>query len=93
MLRLSCPTGCQGFIRRPHALRAQPIRCGNCRAWLAAPEQAEDGSLVYAILLARPGEALPEPRSSGRGRRWWRAVVAVAALAVALLFAALELRR
>jgi hypothetical protein len=71
VIRLRCPTGCAGFIRRPHALRARPVRCGNCRAWLAAKPEVEDGALVEAVLVARPGEPLAPPRVP-----WWRRVFA-----------------
>jgi hypothetical protein len=67
VIRLLCPTGCAGFIRRPHALRAEPVRCGNCRAWLAATAEVEDGAVAAAVLLARPGEPWPPPRLP-----WWR---------------------
>ncbi len=67
MIRLVCPTGCPGFIRRPHALRAAAVRCANCRAWLAAAPEVEDGAVAHAVLLARPGEPWPPRRLP-----WWR---------------------
>jgi hypothetical protein len=67
VIRLACPTGCAGTIGRPYTLRATPFRCPNCRAWLAAAPELEDGALAEGVLVARPGEVWPPPRLP-----WWR---------------------
>jgi hypothetical protein len=82
MLRLACPTGCAGFVRRPYPRRTEPVRCPNCRAWLAAPERAEDGGLSQAILLASPGRGLPS--AMPRPRRPRRVLVAAILVAAGL---------
>ena len=80
MIRLRCPTGCAGRLQRPFARRAEPVRCPNCRAWLAAPAGVEDGSLVDAVLLAAPGAPLVTA-APGRRLGW----LLVAAVVLALL--------
>ena len=79
--RLRCPTGCAGRLQRPFARRAEPVRCPNCRAWLAAPASAEDGTLVEALLLAAPGAPLATAGSKRRRLGW----VLLAAVVLALL--------
>ncbi len=83
MIRLRCPTGCLGRLQRPFARRAEPVRCPNCRAWLAAPATAEDGTVVEATLLAAPGAPLA---AAARGRRlgWVMAAAVVLALLAAV---------
>ena len=88
MLRLACPTGCAGFVPRPYPRRAEPVRCPNCRAWLAAPERAEDGGLCEAIILAVPGGALPPTgataTTTATTTRWLRSRLAAVAAAIVL---------
>jgi hypothetical protein len=80
-----CPTGC-GPLRRPYALRAQPVRCANCTAWFAAAPEAEDGSLCDGVLLAHPGDPLIAPRRrSSRARQLGLAVAVALAVAAAAL--------
>jgi hypothetical protein len=59
-------------VRRPYGLRAEPVRCANCRGWFRAAMAAEDGTLVDGLLVARPGEGLP----AARKRPWWRRLFA-----------------
>jgi hypothetical protein len=81
VIRLLCPTGC-GSIPRPVPLRSSPVRCSNCTAWLSAPP-CEDGSLVEAVLLARPGERLASARPAPFPWRYLVAAAAVIALCAA----------
>jgi hypothetical protein len=76
-----CPTGC-GATRRPHARRAEPVRCANCRAWFAAVPAVEDGALVDGVLLAPPGHPLVTG-SRSRAPALLAALAALAAVAAA----------
>lgn len=86
MIRILCPTGC-GSVRRPFAMRTVPVRCDNCTAWLAAPATCEDGALLQAILLARPGERLPASPVDRPGWTRWAIWALAAAVALALVLA------
>ena len=81
MIRLRCPTGCEGSLKRPFALRTEPVRCPNCRAWIAAPARAEDGTLVEAVMLAPPGAPLAAAAVPARRLGW----IVLAAVVLALL--------
>jgi hypothetical protein len=59
MIKATCPIGCPGETPRPYSLRHELFRCRNCKAWLRVSARAEDGSLVVAEMVARPGEAPP----------------------------------
>src|SRR5262249_20748466 len=79
VIRLACPTGCPRKIQIPFRLRAEPVRCRNCTAWLRAPLAIEDDTFVEGDLLAPPGVPLAVPAT--RARVPWGRVAAAAALA------------
>lgn len=88
VIRLRCPTGCERTLRRPFGLRFEPVRCPNCRAWLAVPARAEDGSLVEAAIVAAPGAPLLEAAAPERRLGW---AVAAALVLVLLAFAGVRI--
>jgi hypothetical protein len=56
VIRVTCPTGCDGHIPRPVHVRAELMRCHNCTAWFKIPDGAIVEDLVVGLLVASPGE-------------------------------------